>query len=138
MAFKVHKGKVKTVSLPVTVSTALSANSLVAFSSGRLIAATDSTAKEDIVGILPKAIASTDDDYATTRNVQVIVPLDKNVEVEADVTSGLVAADVGLYVDLTDAVTINRAASTEDIAQCVRVISSTKGIFKLNIGGAGV
>jgi hypothetical protein len=69
--------------------------------------------------------------------VPVEVPLDNNTEWEADVTATLVVADVGLYQDLTDSVTVNRGSSTYDIVQCVRLISTTKGIFRLNIGNAG-
>jgi hypothetical protein len=48
-----------------------------------------------------------------------------------------VAADVGLFQDLTDASTVNRAATTYDIVQCIGVISTTLGLFHLNIGNAG-
>jgi hypothetical protein len=55
---------------------------------------------------------------------------------EGDVTSGLVAADVGLEVDLTDASTINRGASSVDAALCVGVLSGTKGLFVLKLNGS--
>jgi hypothetical protein len=132
--FKIHKGKTKFMWLPVTVSTALSVGSLVAWSSGELIAATSTIAGSSIVGVLRHAIASTDDDYATDRLVEVEVPVEKNTVWEADVTSGLVVADVGLYQDITSATHVNRAATTYDIVQCVGVISTTKGLFHLNIG----
>lgn len=140
MAFIRNKGKTKFMWLPVTVSTALSANSLVAYSSGYLIAATSTTAPSTIAGVLRHAIASTDSNYATARSVEVEVPVENNVVWKADVTSGLVAADVGLYCDITNATTVNRAASTYDIVQCVGVESTTKGYFLLNIGltGSGV
>ena len=137
MSFKIHKGKTVTRRLPVTASTVLSKDSLVVYSSGKLIAATSSTNAVDTVGIVDRAIVATDDDYADERLINVIVPVEKNVEVEADVTSGLVAADIGLYQDLTNSTTVDRSASSKDIAQCVKVISTTKGIFRLNIGGAG-
>ena len=132
--FILKRGKTKFMWLPVTASTALSANSLVALSSGKLIAATATTAGADIIGVLRHAIASTDDDYADERLVEVEVPVEKYVEWEADVTSGLVAADIGLWQDITSATHVNRAASTYDIVQCVGVISTTKGRFILNIG----
>jgi hypothetical protein len=136
MAFKRVAGKTKIVYLPVTVSTAIAEGSIVAYSSGYLIAATSSTAALNHVGVLRKTIAATDSDYAVARTVPVEVPVEKNVVWEAPVTSGLVAADVGLLVDLTDALTINRGASTYDAAQVVKVISTTKGHFILNLGGA--
>jgi len=122
--------------LPVTPSTVLAKNSLVAFTSGKLVAAVAGTSAINLVGILQQAIAAADADYAKDRLVSVLVPTGRHFLVEADVTSGLVAADVGLEVDLTDASTINRAASSVDVAKCVRVISTTKGLFWLRLNGA--
>lgn len=136
--FTRKQGRTKIMWLPVTVSTALSKGALVAFSSGYLIAATSTTAPTSIIGVLKKAIASTDSDYATARLVAVEVPIENNVVWEADVTSGLVAADIGLFQDLTNSLTVNRAASSYDVVQCVKVISTTKGWFILNIGTAGM
>ena len=136
MAFIVTKGKVETIWLPVTPSTALARNTLVTFTSGKLVAATSSTAAVDIVGILDKAIVSTDADYASDRLVPVIVPLEKHVQYEADVTSGLVAADVGTEVDLTNSSTVNRAASSIKAVKVVKVLSSTKGVFLVKFNGS--
>jgi len=132
--FKRKSGRTKMVPLPVTPSTEFEKGALVAWSSGKLVPATSTTVCSDIVGVLVKAITSTDDDYADDRNVLVEIPVEKDVVWEADVTSGLVASDVGLYCDLTDSVTVNRGASTYDIVQCRGVITSTKGLFVLNIG----
>lgn len=128
------QGKTKYLWLPVTASTAIGAGAFTAWSSGKLIAATSTTANTVIPGILVKAIAATDDDYADERLVAVEVPVEKNVVFEIDVTSGLVAADRGLYQDLTSSTHVNRAASTYDVVQCIKVISTTKGHFLLNIG----
>jgi hypothetical protein len=136
MAFKVYKGKTKTIWLPVTPSTVLAKDSIVSEASGYLIAATSSTAALSHIGVTPKAVAATDSDYALARLHPVIVPVEKNVEWLGDVTSGLVAADVGLLVDLTNSTTINRGASTYDVAMVRSVISSTKGTFVLNLQGA--
>lgn len=136
MAFKKYRGKTKTMWLPVTTSTTFTAGDVVSFSSGYLIKATSSTAALTHVGVIKKTIAATDSDYATARLVPVEVPVEKDVEWLAPVTSGLVAADVGLLVDLTDAGTINRAASTYDVAMVKSVITSTQGTFVLNLLGA--
>ena len=136
MAFKVYRGKTKIIWLPVTPSTVLTKDSIVSESSGYLIAATSSTAALSHIGVTPKAIVATDSDYATARLHPVIVPVEKNVEWIGDVTSGLVAADVGLLVDLTDSATINRGASTYDAAMVRKVISATKGVFVLNLQGS--
>lgn len=136
MAFLRYRGKTKTRWLPVTPSTAFTKGDIVSYSSGYLIRATSSTTALSHCGVIKKTIASTDSDYATARLVPVEIPLEKDVEWLAPVTSGLVAADVGLLVDLTDAGTINRGASTIDAAQVASVISSTQGTFILNLGGA--
>jgi hypothetical protein len=137
MAFRCVQGKTKIMYYPVTVSTALSADSLVAWSSGELIAATNTTDAKDIAGVLVKEITATDSDYDTARLVAVRVPVENYTVWEADVTSGLVAADIGLFQDITNSTTVNRGASTYDIVQCVKVISTTKGHFHLNIGNNG-
>lgn len=131
MAIKLFKGKTKLEWMPVTTSTALSANSLVTYTSGLLVAATSTTASVDVQGVLVKAIVSTDTDYATARLVEVRVPVEKNTVWEMDVTSGLVATDIGAEVDMTDASTVNRAASSVKVVRAVRVLSTTKGHFKL-------
>lgn len=139
MAFKVYKGKTKTIWLPVKVSTAFAKDSIVAMGTsgdvGTIIPATSSTAALSHIGVIPRAIAATDSDYAVARKVPVIVPVEKNVEWLGDVTSGLVVADLGLLVDLTDASTINRGASTYDAALVKSVITTTKGTFILNLQG---
>lgn len=137
MAFTKHKGKTKIVWLPRAASVgAIAKGSIVAFSGGNVIVATSSTAASAHVGVLRKAIATTDADYAVARLVPVEVPVERGVEWRGAVTSGLVAADVGLWVDLTDGATINRGASTYDAAQVRSVISATEGTFILNLGGA--
>jgi hypothetical protein len=136
MAFIAHKGRTKEVWLPVTESTALSKSSLVTFTSGKLVAATAGTAAVAVVGILKNAIAATDSDYATARLVPVLVPTERHAIFEADVTSGLVAGDVGGEFDLTSATHVNRGASSVDVVKCVGVISSTKGLFMLKVNGA--
>ena len=65
MSFRKVKGKTKDVYLPVTVSTVLSARSLVTFSSGKLIAAVAGTLAPNLAGVLVGAIAATDEDFAT-------------------------------------------------------------------------
>lgn len=136
MAFIPKRGRWKRIQLPVTTSTVLAANSLVTQTSGLLVAATAGTTAANILGIVEKAIAATDSDYATARSVSVLVPVERHCVVLGDVTATLVVGDIGLYVDLTDASTIDRAASTIDAALCVGFVSTTKGEFMLNIGGS--
>lgn len=136
MAAKAYRGKTKKVPLPVTPSTALTKDTFVTMSSGKLVAATSSTAAVDIIGTIAKTIASTDADYASDRLVEVNVPVEKNVVWEIDVTSGLVATDVGTEVDLTDAGNVNRGASSVKVVKCVGVKTTTKGYFLAKINGS--
>jgi hypothetical protein len=75
MAFKRYRGATKTAWLPVTTSTAINAGSIVAWSSGLLIAATATSAANTHVGVLKKTIAATDADYAVARLVPVEIPV---------------------------------------------------------------
>lgn len=136
MSFKLYQGKTKTQWLPVTTSTALSRGELLTFTSGKLVAATAGTAAVAIVGVLQKEIAATDDDYASDRLVPVDVPVEKHCIWEADVTSGLVATDIGGEFDLTDSETVNRGASSVDVVKCVGRISATKGHFYVKLNGS--
>jgi hypothetical protein len=139
MSFKRVNGKTKIVWRPLATSTACSVDSIVAWNgSGYLTAATSSTAPTAHVGVIRKAITSASPEYTTAGLVPVEVPVEKNVEWIGSVTSGLVAADRGLFQDLTDASTVNRGASTYDAVQCVEVISTTKGKFILNLGCEGM
>ncbi len=132
------QGKTKFLYLPVTPSTTFSDRGLVEWSSGKLIEATETSKPYDIPGVIRHPITAADDNYADERLVEVEVPVEQNVVWEGAVTSGLVAADRGLFQDLTDNLTVNRAASTLDIVQCIKVISTTKGHFILNIGVGGM
>lgn len=137
MAFKLNKGKTKFVYLPVTTSTALTADTLVTFSSGLLIAAVgNSTASADIIGVVRHTIASTDSDYATARSIEVEVPVERYTEWLADYTTTLVAADIGIEIDLTDSGHPNRGGTTQKICRTTKVLSATKGICWLKFQGS--
>lgn len=134
------QGLTKVMYLSVTPSTVLSKGALVAWSSGLLIAATSTTAPSTIAGVCLKAITAADSDYASSRKIPVEVPVEQAVLWTADVTATAVIADQGLYCDLTDSLTVNRAASTYDVVQVVNFVTTTKCEVILNIGtfGCGV
>lgn len=133
MAFIKYKGKTKTEWLPVTASTAITKNAIVSWASGLLVAATSSTTALSHAGVIARTIASTDADYATSaRLVPVIVPLEKNVWWLADFTATLATTDVGAEVDLTDSLTVNRAASSIDACIIRGFVSTTKGYVCIN------
>lgn len=122
--------------LPVTTSTAIVKQTLLTFSSGLLVAATSGTAAADIIGVSVKPIVSTDTDYATARLVPVEVPVERYTVWEGDVTSGLVAADIGIEVDLTDGSTVNRAATSVKAVRPIKVLTTTKGWFWIKFQGS--
>lgn len=115
MAFKLIKGKTKIEWLPVTTSTALAANSLVESTSGLLAAADDNEAAADIRGVLVKAIAATDSDYATARKVAVRVPLERHTVWEADTADTYVeATHCGVECGIVDASNLDLDDTTND------------------------
>ena len=136
MSFIARTGEMKEIWLPVTTSTALSKNSLVTFSSGLLVAVTAGTAAVDVCGVIEKAIVSTDSDYATSRLVPVKLPTDRHALFEATTTGTAVATDVGLEVDLSDASTVNRAATSVKVAKIMKFISATKTLVMIKFNGA--
>lgn len=133
MAFKAAKGKWGLRWYPKAASTALSIDSLVQFDgNGEIIAST--TSSLDNIGILRKAVVSTDSDYASLTLVPVEVPLSPQCEVEFDVTTGtLTAGDVGLWIDLASATAADQSASAHDIILVTKCISTTKGLGILNL-----
>jgi hypothetical protein len=142
MAFIRKSGKTKIMWLPVAASAgAVTNGALMSYSSGVLVPATNTVAGNTIAGVIRKAITTADSDYATARLVPIEVPVEKNVVWEAPVNVGTLATtSVGLYFDLDTADTglgIDQSASTYDIAQCVKYISTSKGHFILNIGCDG-
>jgi len=117
-------------------STAFTANNLVAFetngAAGDPIEPADASDTK-LLGIGIKKVASTDSDYASNTRIPVLVPRNKSSEMECDTVSGtMVVDDEGLEVDLTDAASANRAASSTDVLVATRFISATKGRFIIN------
>ena len=141
MSIVKYRGKTKFMWLPVTTSTAFEKDGLVAWASGLLVPAIAGYAGDRIVGVLHHTIASTDDDYATARLVEVEVPIETNVvwKCTVDATHALTSTDMGDYMDISSesgetSSSVDAAESTEDIFYCVGYISATEGLFILNIG----
>jgi hypothetical protein len=134
MAFKVVKGKTRMEWLPVTTSTALAANSLVEFTSGLLAAADADETAGGVRGVLVKAIASTDADYATARLVAVRIPAEKHVVWEADGTGTFVSTDVGVEYGISDAVTVDKAETSTVHFLMTEFVAADKvrGYLKIN------
>ena len=132
------QGKTKFMYFPVTVSTEFSKGAAVALASGQLVPALNDVATYSAVGVIRHAIASTDDDYAVARNVEVEVPVEKNVVWTADVNAGTLATtSVGSYFDFTsddDGSGFDQDVSTLDHVWCTGFISASLGEVVLNIG----
>jgi len=132
MSFILYKGKTKTEQYPVTTSTAIGANKIVEFTSGLIAEADDNDTA--LAGVLVKAIASTDTDYATARTVGVMVPVERHVVWEADGTGTFVATDIGGEFGISDSGTVDKSDTSNKVFLVTQFISATKvrGYLKIN------
>lgn len=131
------RGLTKTILLPVTPSTVLAADSLVKFTSGKLVACVAGDAAIDVVGVFRGVIAATDSDYAVDRLIPIEVPVEKHVEYLLDVGTGTIAAtDVGAEFDLAGPTTVDQSATTDKVVKLTKYVSSTKGWFFIKFNGS--
>ena len=117
--------------LPKAASTVLTYGYLGYFNGSGYIIDADSTSG-DHVGIIMRAVAATDSDYATTGAKIPVDFLSPGDVVEADVTGTLTVAMVGNMYDLSNGGTVNVGAQSKNVVTCVGFISATKGLFKVN------
>lgn len=136
MAVRVNKGKTKNVWFPVTTSQAFTKDTFVKLTSGLIAPAAAGDDSGTTIGVIRHTIASTDSDYATARTVEVEVPVEKHVEYEIPVNSGLLSTDLGTEYDLADAGTIDHAGTTDKVAKLIKYISATRGIFWFKVNGS--
>ena len=131
MSVKVESGRWTTVFAPKKASTAFVQNSLVSLDDG-FVTPGDSTtgaADEQVLGVYGgPAIASSS---TTTTEIPVQVPIGP-ATVRATVTGTFAATNLGDGFDLSDDVTVDAAANTYKVVNCVRFISATEGIFVIN------
>ena len=130
MSVKIESGKWTTIWRKKKASTAFVQNSFVSLTAG-YVAPGDSntgTADEPLLGVYSgPAIAS---GSTTTVEIPVFVPIGPAL-VRATATGTLAATDEGSGFDLSDSVTVNKAANTYSPVTCVRYISATEGIFSI-------
>ena len=131
MAIKFVKGRTKVISLDRSASVTFTKNSLVYFNGSGYVIPADSTSG-DHIGVVLESVASTDSDFATSGAIQIEVPMDKQCEIEADVTGTLTAALVGTTMDLSTALVVNQGGTSKNVVTCTKFISATKGRFVLN------
>jgi len=126
MSFILHRGKTKTMYFPRPASQAFTAGQLCYFNGSGQVIPADATSG-DHIGVIQETVASTDADYATADvKVPILVPIERFVEWEVDTNGTAVADDIGLAIDLTDALNANRAASAKDALLVTGFKSSTK------------
>lgn len=127
-------GKPRLEYYPKKASTAFTYGALVYPDGSGAIQPADSTSGEHL-GVIMKTIASTDSDYASTTPVPVDVIGEDDV-FEGTVTGTLTTAMVGTYLDLSDSLVVNAAATSKKVVLCVGFISATKGLFKITARAA--
>lgn len=126
MAFKRHKGKTKIMYFPRPASQAFTQGALCYFNGSGQVIPADATSG-DHIGVIRQTVAATDSDYATADVlVPIEVPVERFVEWEVDTDGTAVADDIGLFIDLTDSLNANRAASAKDALLVTGFKSSTK------------
>lgn len=130
MSFILKSGRTRIEYFPKKASTAISANALLSFYRELGQVAPVTSGSKILAGVSLRAVVSTDDDYASTTRIPVVVPSSDAV-FEAD-TSSATAANVGNRYDLTDSLTVNLSGTTNKVVTVVGVISATKVLVKLN------
>lgn len=125
------KGKPKLEWLPAATSTATTYGALGKMDgSGHVV--NGNATSGDHVGIIMRAVVSTDADYAKVKKIPVdlLTPED---EIIADVVGTLTTALVGTRMDLdSTGANVNAAGTSKNVVTCVGFISATKGYFKVN------
>jgi hypothetical protein len=136
MAFYPVSGDWKVKYFRKKASAAFTANNLVAFetngTAGDPCEPADASDTK-LIGIGMRTITSASSDYADNTRIPVLVPISKDAVMECDTVAGTMAvADEGLEVDISDAASANRAASSTDVLVATQFTSTTKGQFIIN------
>ena len=134
MSVKRRSGLSKLKAVPNTISEVFVAGELVTNDgSGGFTASTNTSIT--IKGITVGSISATDARY-TTQGTIMIDEINPDDVFEMPVTGTFTAANVGDFLDLSDAVTVNADATAVDAVECVGYINSTLGLFKINANAA--
>ena len=130
---KHYRGSYHTEYFHKTASTAFAFNDMVTVLStdaGTGVLKKAAAADTEIYGLIQRPIASTDDDYASTTLVPVLVG-DTDTEFEFDVSTGTAAtADIGQYIDIDDENSVDVDAFTLGVIKVTGILSTTKIIGK--------
>lgn len=134
MAFYPHKQGWEVKWFRKIVSTAFVANSLVARSAAIDTVEPGDASDAELVGICLRTVTSADADYASNTRIPVLVPIRKGAEMIGDITNGTIAlTDEGNEYDLSTASLVDAGASTNDPVKLLQFISTTRGIFAINL-----
>lgn len=126
-----YSGRFRTEWYPKAASTAFAFGDLVYFDLSGAIIPADATSGNH-AGIIQKAVASTDSDYASTTSVPVLVPEVGSLVRCDNVDGTLTTAMVGTYRDLSNAESVNVAAQSKNVVLVKKFISATEGVFAIN------
>lgn len=132
MAILVHRGDFEFKWFRKKASTALAINTLVAESSDDDTIEPADSSDTAVIGVVQKVVAPTDSDYTGTTRVLVAVPKDASSEFLCDTAGDIAVTDEGELHDLTDAATVNEAASTTDIMKLKQFVSTRKGVYTIH------
>lgn len=133
MAAKPYRGKFHIEWYPKSASEEFTHNDMVtilstAAGTGYLTSVTSTSPK--IFGLIQKAVASTDTDYASATKVPVLVG-DTDAEFLVDVASGGAQTEVGQFIDAASDLLLDAGtAYTYGVAEVTEVISSTQLVVK--------
>ena len=130
--FRLISGNAKIEHYPKAASTAFSQGGLVYWNGSGFIIPADATSG-DHAGVVLKAVAATDDDYADTTKLPVQIA-DTDAIFEADVETGtLTVAMVGNQYDLVaDGDAIDVTGTSKKVVTIVGYKSATKALVKIN------
>ena len=84
------------------------------------------------VGIAQEDITATDARYTTAGKINVDILRSGDLVRATDITGTLTAAMEGTFLDLSNSLVVNAAASSKSVVFCVKYISASEGIFMVN------
>jgi hypothetical protein len=136
--FDYVSGRISTRAVPFVASVAVEMGSVVYPDPGNpgYYTKADDTAGDNF-GIIQQTIATTDSDYASTKNVTVEFPSFQNTVYRATRGSGtLTSADIGKYCDLYDEKSLAVDTSSKKVFLITGVIDADHctGVFAGNVG----
>lgn len=130
MAIRLYSGKVRTDWYPKTASETFTADDLV-YLSGGYVTKFANAVDQPPLGLIQKAVAATDTDYASATKVPVLIG-DADAEYLLDISTGTGAVTtVGTWIDVDDHNSVDVNASTYDIFFVTKFISTTQVVGKM-------